>query len=185
MIKKSLNKVECLFLFKSIFSLYFNHSLLLKSIDTYHPDIIIVKKNEETKSVEPNKLQYVPVFYPIIKSSIDMKDDKVFIHMNPESMIKLSEIIRNHLNICAYNVTQDEEAITIEIKQVHFVIDMMLQNFSEKQRKYAKFCEQFKSIGEISNSLKRIQRTMDEVLPMIDEINDHLPSELKLEKFSF
>lgn len=62
---------------------------------------------------------------------------------------------------------------------------MLLQNFTHKQRKYAKYCEQFKAVNDISNSLKKIQRNMDEILPMMKEINEFLPENERLEEFSF
>ena len=43
-------------------------------------------------------------------------------------------------------------------------------NFIEKQKKYAKYCEQFKAIHDLSHSLKKIQRSIDEILPMMKVI---------------
>ncbi len=60
-----------------------------------------------------------------------------------------------------------------------------MQNFTEKQRKYAKYCEQFKNILDMSQSLRKIQRSMDEILPTIKQINDLLPAEDRLEEFTF
>jgi uncharacterized protein YhaN len=62
---------------------------------------------------------------------------------------------------------------------------MLLQNFADKQKKYAKYCEQFRSVQELSNNLKKIQRNMDEILPMMKEINNILPDNERLEEFSF
>ena len=33
-------------------------------------------------------------------------------------MVNLSENLKKHLNICAYNVTKDQDSISIEIKHV-------------------------------------------------------------------
>jgi hypothetical protein len=60
-----------------------------------------------------------------------------------------------------------------------------MQNFYEKQKRYAKYCEHFRSVGEISQSLKKMQRSIDEIMPMLDEINALLPDEDQLEKFTF
>jgi hypothetical protein len=55
---------------------------------TYHPDIIVVsnKLGTSEKTDVSNKLQYVPLFYPILKTSIDMKEDRQMFQMNPESV---------------------------------------------------------------------------------------------------
>ncbi len=60
-----------------------------------------------------------------------------------------------------------------------------MQNFVEKQRKYAKYCEQFKTVHDMSQNLKKVQRSMDEILPMMKEINELLPAEDRLEEFTF
>lgn len=61
----------------------------------------------------------------------------------------------------------------------------MYQNFVEKQRKYAKYCEHFKTVSDLSQNLRKIQRSMDEIIPMMKEINDCLPDTDRLEEFSF
>jgi hypothetical protein len=62
----------------------------IKDPMTYHPDIIIVNDksyiNNEQDEKELNKLQYVPLFYPILKSSIDLKDDQQLFQLNSESV---------------------------------------------------------------------------------------------------
>jgi hypothetical protein len=44
---------------------------------------------------------------------------------------------------------------------------MLMLNFTEKQKKYAKYCEQFKTVNDLSHSLKKIQRSIDEIIPMM------------------
>ena len=65
------------------------------------------------------------------------------------------------------------------------IIDLLMQNFTDKQRKYAKYCEQFKTVNDLSHTLKKIQRSMDEILPSINEINELFPEEERLEVFQF
>lgn len=72
--------------------------------------------NAENESL--NKLKFVPLFYPILKSSIDMKEHDNLYLMTPERLVKLADLLKNHLNICAFNVTKDQEALSTEIKQV-------------------------------------------------------------------
>ena len=119
----------------------------LNSIGQYHPDIVVVSEKGADKSntgnstqEELNKLQYVPLFYPILKNSIELKEDRLLFNIDPESVssppqissghrhlkstvfpfqvVKLCEILRTHLNLCAFNVTKDQDAISLEIKHV-------------------------------------------------------------------
>ncbi len=66
-----------------------------------------------------------------------------------------------------------------------FVANTLIQSFTDRQRKYAKYCEQFLSVKEISNNLKRIQRNIDQIVPMIEEINNFLPENDRLEPLVF
>jgi len=101
---------------------HLNVSIL--TIGAYHPDIVVVteKKPELTTSgsqSELNKLRHVPLFYPILKSSIGLSDDQKLLQISPEHLIKLSSHLQHHLNTCAFNVTKDQEAVTAEIKNVN------------------------------------------------------------------
>ena len=60
-----------------------------------------------------------------------------------------------------------------------------MQSFVEKQKRYAKYCEQFRTVIDMSNNLKKIQKSMDQILPMLKEINEFLPEEDRLEEFTF
>lgn len=60
-----------------------------------------------------------------------------------------------------------------------------MQNYLDKQKKYAKYCEQMKTVNDLNVSVKKIRRNMDEILPMIKSINEFLPEEDRLEEFSF
>jgi hypothetical protein len=59
-----------------------------------------------------------------------------------------------------------------------------MQNYVDRQRKYAKYCEQFLAVKDITNNLKKIQRKIDEILPMMKEINKMLPETERLEDFN-
>lgn len=67
------------------FSIYVN--LIVKCIfclkkDTYHPDIIVVSDKTDLSSAETSRFQYIPLFYPILKSSIGLKDDNLQVEIN-------------------------------------------------------------------------------------------------------
>ena len=60
----------------------------------YHPDIVVVKdkshlnpNNDDAKSLD--KLQYVPQFYPILKSTIDIKEDHKLFQINAQSVMNI------------------------------------------------------------------------------------------------
>jgi hypothetical protein len=59
-----------------------------------------------------------------------------------------------------------------------------MQSYTERQKKYAKYCEHFLCVKEISNSLKKISQNIDEIIPIMNEINLALPENERLEEFT-
>ena len=52
--------------------------------------MVVGKSNlnsSQNESEDFNKLQYVPQFYPILKSTIDLKEDHKLFQINPECVI--------------------------------------------------------------------------------------------------
>lgn len=208
--------------------------------DQYHPDIVVVSENRNQSSEDSlgvNKLDYVPLFYPILKNSIGVKEDQTLYEINPNSvtlqfglrefLIQLQRFLifcililidgsasrssqntsqfvriqcyqrsrrhtnrnkkgrRSNLLILDSILLYDRRCFHYLFSKLHLVIDIMLQNFVEKQRRYAKYCEQFKTVSDLSQSLRKIQRSMDEIVPMMKEINECLPENERLEEFTF
>lgn len=80
----------------------------------------------ETPNISGNSAtvisQHVPITYPILKSAIDLKEDRQLFQISPEHVIRLCTHLKNHLNTCAFNVTKDQEAITTEIQNVRLLL---------------------------------------------------------------
>jgi len=157
----------------------------------YHPDIIVVTErtekanipNDTTESVL-NRLQFMPTVYPIIKSSIDLKDDVPLREIDSKYVVNLCNRLQTHLNLCADTVTFDQNALTNRVKELDFVANTLMHTFTEKQRKFAKYCDQFQSVKEISMTLKKIQRKMENIESMMKEINSSFPENERLEELS-
>lgn len=67
---------------------------------------------------------------------------------------------------------------------MNFIVDLLTQNFFDKQKKYARFCEQLKVVDEMRHDVRKIQRNLDETLGMMKELNDLLPENERLESLS-
>jgi hypothetical protein len=46
----------------------------------------VSKPSSGTGSSDANKLHYVPLFYPILKSSIDLKEDQALFQLNSDAV---------------------------------------------------------------------------------------------------
>ena len=54
---------------------------------------------------------------------------------------------------------------------------------SDKQKKYAKYAEQFQRASETVLVLKRIKDSVDNIIPKMERLNNMLPQEERLEPF--
>lgn len=54
----------------------------------------------------------------------------------------------------------------------------------ERRRKFDKHAEHIQKIADMSDLLRRIQKNVDDLLPLMDRMNSILPPEDQLEPFS-
>lgn len=61
--------------------------------------------------------------------------------------------------------------------------NQVLATFNEKQKAFAKNAEKFNKIQDIVQSVERCNKSLKEIIQMIQIANDELPDDLKLEPF--
>lgn len=69
------------------------------------------------------------------------------------------------------------------VLQIDCVIQKLMHVMSEKQKKYAKYAEQFQRTSETVTVLNRIKDTMNDIIPKMEALNRLLPPEEQLEPF--
>lgn len=67
--------------------------------------------------------------------------------------------------------------------QIDCIIQKQMHIMSEKQKKYAKYAEQFQRTAEMVTVLNRIQDTMNDIIPKMETLNKMLPPGEQLEPF--
>ena len=60
---------------------------------------------------------------------------------------------------------------------------MLMNLMTDKQKKYAKYAEQFQRASETVQVLKRIRESVDSIVPKMERLNNMLPREEQLEPF--
>jgi Tfp pilus assembly protein PilO len=63
------------------------------------------------------------------------------------------------------------------------MIQKLMNTMTEKQKKYAKYAEQFQRTSETVLVLNRIQDTMNDIIPKMEALNKMLPPGEQLEPF--
>ena len=60
---------------------------------------------------------------------------------------------------------------------------MIMNLMTDKQKKYAKYAEQFQRASETTQVLKRIRESVDSIIPKMERLNSMLPRDEQLEPF--
>ena len=60
---------------------------------------------------------------------------------------------------------------------------MIMNLMTDKQKKYAKYAEQFQRASETVQVLKRIRESVDSIIPKMERLNSMLPRDEQLEPF--
>ena len=58
-----------------------------------------------------------------------------------------------------------------------------MNTMTEKQKKYAKYAEQFQRTSETVSVLNRVKSSMDDIIPKMEALNKMLPPGEQLEPF--
>jgi len=155
-----------------------------------HEIIVVADGQVPLKDPDPEltKLNTIPVFYPILKGSLNLstgsRDMDVLDKLDYKQILQLCLRYQDHLRQLAEAVAFDQNALCIRIKEIDHTIHVLSSALTERQKKYAKYVEQFGRVSETLNTLKKINKSMDEIVPKMDMLNGLLPESEQLEPFS-
>ncbi|RUS86092.1 hypothetical protein EGW08_006112 [Elysia chlorotica] len=156
-----------------------------------HEIVVVADGQIPVKDPDPEltKLNAIPMFFPILRGSLNIpvgsKETEVLDKLDHKQVLQLCLRYQDHLKQLSEAVAFDQNALCIRIKEVDHSIHVQNSSLVERQKKYAKFVEQFGRITETLSTLKKIQKGMDDIVPRMDILNSLLPAEDQLETFSF
>ncbi|KAH9496567.1 BLOC-1- complex subunit 5 [Bulinus truncatus] len=137
---------------------------------------------------ELTKLNTIPVFFPILRGSLNIpigsKEIDMLDKLDHKQLLLLCLRYQDHLRQLAEAVAFDQNALCIRIKEMDHTIHVLMNALTERQKKYSKYVEQFGRVSETLITLKKIQKSMDDIIPRMDMLNRLLPSSEQLETFS-
>ncbi|KAH3734395.1 BLOC-1-related complex subunit 5-like [Dreissena polymorpha] len=154
-----------------------------------HNIVVVADGQSIIKDPDPEitKLNTIPVIWPILRGSLNIptssRDNEVQEKMDPKHLLALCLRYQDHLKQMAESVAFDQNALCIRIKEIDLIIQKLMQSMSEKQRKYAKYADQFQRTSETVLVLNRIKDTMNDIMPRMEQLNKLLPPEEQLEPF--
>lgn len=155
-------------------------------------DIVVVadgKVDDRDKDPELIKLYSIPGFMPILRGSLNVpgsstREPEVFDRLEHRGVLLLCMRYQEHLKQLAEAVAFDQNVLCIRIKEIDLAIQRLMTSMTERQKRYAKYAEQFQKVTETSTVLTRIKMNVDQILPLMERLNSVLPPEDQLEPFS-
>ncbi|XP_061177611.1 BLOC-1-related complex subunit 5-like [Saccostrea echinata] len=163
----------------------------LTETGTQKHDIIVVADGnviEKDPDPELTKLNTIPVFYPIMRGSLNIptssRDLDLLDKMGHEQLLFLCVRYQEHLKQLAESVTFDQNALCVRIKEIDCAIQFLLGVMQDKQKKYNKHADQFQRISETLSILNRVKDSMQNLVPKMERLNQMLPPEDRLEPLS-
>lgn len=158
---------------------------------THKHDIVVVADGnviEKDPDPELTKLNTIPVFYPIMRGSLNIptssRDLDLLDKMGHEQLLYLCVRYQEHLKQLAESVAFDQNALCVRIKEIDCAIQLLLGVMQEKQKKYHKHADQFQRISETLSILNRVKGSMQSLVPKINHLNQLLPPGEQLEPLS-
>ncbi|XP_071943303.1 BLOC-1-related complex subunit 5-like [Antedon mediterranea] len=153
-------------------------------------DIVVVADGSSPKrdsglNAELQKMQDIPTFLPIMRGTLNvpsMEDPNVLDKLDSSKLYALSLRYQEHLKACSEAVTFDQNSLTHRVKEIDTEIISITSTLSERQKKFAKYAEHIQKINEMSSTVKRIQMSVDQLIPTMNMLNSMLPESERLEQ---
>ncbi|CAG5116101.1 unnamed protein product [Candidula unifasciata] len=155
-----------------------------------HEIVVVADGYIPVKDPDPEltKLNTIPVFFPIMRSSLNFpnggKEVDILDKLDHKQVLQLCLRHQDHLRQLAEAVAFDQNALCIRIKEIDHTIQVLMNALVERQKKYSKYVEQFGRVSETLITLKKIQKSMTDIVPKMDMLNRLLPASEQLEPFS-
>ena len=155
--------------------------------------IVVVKSGKhKTKDQQINKdydqlkLEQIPNFYPLMKSTLNIQSMTDFdvinkIDVRPARM--LCARYENHLKLCAEAVAFDQDSITQRVKELDSHSSSVLKDVTQRYKKLQYEMNVIETVNQIKRNIDKVETTLQQIIPLMDKLNSMLPVEQRMEAF--
>ena len=149
---------------------------------SFPKEIIIVSKGDDGE--EDQQFTFPPPFKPLIPIGHETLPQGC-LQLNPAIVSNIGLLLEEQLKSRAEFVHNQQGVLTELIRELDFVTSFLTTNIlNERQKRLSKVTENFNRFTDINKSLDKIEADLDICLARIDCLNNALPIESRLEKFT-
>ncbi|XP_023933720.1 BLOC-1-related complex subunit 5 isoform X1 [Bicyclus anynana] len=150
-------------------------------------DIVVVKPATDTQLDEDiRRLQEIPTFLPIMRGTLGLpgaRDPEVLEGLDYRPWVRMATRVQAHLAACAHPLAAEESSLANKIKEADTEVSRLYSIAVEKQRNNARHAERLSRVREVAHQLSRCNSLLNQTLQDIEELNQLLPENKRLEPF--
>ncbi|KAL0809206.1 hypothetical protein ABMA28_011430 [Loxostege sticticalis] len=150
-------------------------------------DIVVVKRAGDAPLDEDmRRLQEIPTFLPIMRGTLGLpgaRDPEVLEGLDYRPWVRLTTRLQAHLAACAHPLAADEVSLAAKVKEADTEISRLYSQMVDKQRANARHAERLSRVHEVAHQLSRCNSLLNQTLQDIEELNQLLPEDKRLEPF--
>lgn len=154
-------------------------------------DIVVV--NEQTAQTRPHdplsRLRNLTTFQPLLQHSahyvVVPGDHAQLKQLNPQHLIELFTLYEEHLRQSASVVTTEQDHLSRSIRAMDVNVTQILGTTTKQNNSYTQWSTHIRSsVKDVSTSLTAIQKSVEGLVPLVNELNDLLPPQERLQPFT-
>lgn len=93
--------------------------------------------------------------------------------------------LQTHLRLCAEIVQTEQNQLISRIKEVDTRSNAVQQRIVDKQKRFARYCEESKKLRDVVTNLKRLDQSLTDLADRMRAINSILPADEQLPVLTF
>ena len=157
-------------------------------------DIMVVNAPSESckgaaKSEDEDirNLSRLPFYYPLLRGTVNVtaaRELEFFDKFDLRPCLLMCSRYENHLRQCADAVSFDQNMLSSRVQEVDAHSAVVLRRVNERFKRLSHEAVQLRKVEEMNANLKRIDANLKRLVPTMERLNNMLPEDERLEKFS-
>ncbi|XP_064399620.1 BLOC-1-related complex subunit 5-like isoform X2 [Halichondria panicea] len=137
------------------------------------------------KPLELQKLDKLPRFWPILRSSLESMppQEKISDGVQYKEILSLCIRYQEHLSEAAKIVSTEQKALASRLKDIEMFSAGIMQQMIRRQENLLRTNTHLQKVTEVEQALTKIKTKLDSCVPVVRRMNSYLPEENRLETF--
>ncbi|CAG9794390.1 unnamed protein product [Diatraea saccharalis] len=148
--------------------------------------VVVAHASGHALDEDARRLQEIPTFLPIMRGTLGLpvaRDPDVLEGLDYRPWVRLTTRLQAHLSACAQPLAAEEISLATKIKESDVEISKLYSQMVDKQRANARHAERLSRVHEVAHQLSRCNSLLNQTLQDIEELNQLLPEQKRLETF--